>query len=147
MESGQAWTGEFPGTMNGIMDAARWLEALCSEQGFEPEVSYAVQLCVEELFTNLVRHGSAERETAEAGAAAHPVRARIGLTRAADGLTLVFEDNGKPFDVSAAVARPVGQPLAEVMPGGLGIQLVKTLSRGLAYRYADGANITTLKFC
>jgi serine/threonine-protein kinase RsbW len=142
MSVAATWKSAFPATLNGVADALRWLEALASAQGFPEDMSYGIQLCVEELFTNVVRHGGGVWEEAATSA----VNMTIGVTRADDAVTLVLEDNGKPFDTGAAPAKTVQGDLASVQPGGLGIKLIREFSSGLSYSHEGGINRTTLKF-
>jgi anti-sigma regulatory factor (Ser/Thr protein kinase) len=56
------------------------------------------------------------------------------------------EDAGRPFDPGAAElpARPAS--LADAMPGGLGLRLLRHHCRDLSYRRTDGRNRLTLRF-
>ena len=75
-----------------------------------------------------------------------PISVSISMSRVNDVVTVVLEDNGTPFDVSAAPPKPVDQPLEAAQPGGLGIQLINKFSHELKYDYVGGMNRTTLKF-
>jgi anti-sigma regulatory factor (Ser/Thr protein kinase) len=145
MSAEPVWRAVFPGTLDGIAAAGRWIEELSAEQGFPEELTFGVQLCVEELFANLVRHGGGLWEKGPAAGTA-PVRMSISMSRRGDELAVVLEDDGAPFDVAAAQPKPVGGSLETVQPGGLGIQLVNNFSSGLAYERVDGVNRTALKF-
>lgn len=148
MDPNRAWTASFPGTVKGIIEALRWIESLAAEQRFPEDLSFGIQVCVEELFANLVRHGGGvwTDDPAEAPDPATTLRMSISVSIDDDAVTVVLEDNGNPFDVAAAPPKPVDRPIEAARPGGLGIQLIKSLSSGLAYAHVGGLNRTTLKF-
>jgi anti-sigma regulatory factor (Ser/Thr protein kinase) len=145
MSAEPVWRGVFPGTLDGITEAGRWIESLSAEEGFPEDLTFGVQLCVEELFANLVRHGGGLWEKSSAPGAA-PVSMVISMSRQGDELAVVLEDDGAPFDVATAVPKPVEGTLETAQPGGLGIQLINKFSNGLAYERVGGVNRTTLKF-
>ena len=72
----------------------------------------------------------------------------IGLSLALNGdaVEMAIEDNGLPFDVSQAPAKPIGKPLEEVIPGGLGMQLIRSFSNEMYYEAMPGGNRTVLRF-
>jgi len=143
-----AWAASFPGTVKGIIDAQSWIGSLACEQRFPEDVSVSIQVCVEELFANLVRHGGGVWTDEPPGLAgpATTLRMSIDVAIADDAVIVVLEDNGTPFDVAAAQPKPVEHAIAAVTPGGLGIQLIKDRSNDVQYAYVDGLNRTTLKF-
>ena len=145
MSAEPVWRGVFPGTLDGIAEAGRWIESLSAGEGFPEDLTFGVQLCVEEIFANLVRHGGGLWERGPVAGSA-PVSMTISMSRQGDELAVVLEDDGAPFDVAAAQPKPVEGTLETVQPGGLGIQLVNKFSRGLTYERVDGVNRTTLKF-
>lgn len=145
MSAEPVWRAVFPGTLDGIAEAGVWIESVSAEGGFPDDLTFGVQLCVEELFANLVRHGGGRWEKGSAAGAA-PVSMVIAMSRQGDELAVVLEDDGAPFDVAAAEPKPVEGSLETVQPGGLGIQLVNKFSSGLAYERVGGVNRTILKF-
>ena len=146
MTSPLPWTSQFPATLKGVIDAAAWLETVAEAEGFPDELSFDIQLCVEELFTNVVRHGGGRWDEAEAAGSPSPVHVSIRVARADDVVTVVLEDNGTPFDVAAAPAKAAEGSLEDVRPEALGIKLIKTFSSGLTYGHVGGVNRTSLKF-
>lgn len=145
MSESSSWIREFPATVRGVVDAGNWLDEVATAAGFPEDLSFRVHLCVEELFTNVVRHGGGiwGQEAAEIQS---PVTVTIIVSREEHGLTVVLEDNGRPFDAASAPARPAAANLDAVQPGGLGIMLVKEFSASLSYSQSDGLNRTALKF-
>ncbi len=148
MSSGQSWTGSFPGTLAGVIEAGQWIEALGDAERLPQQQCYGIQLCIEELLTNIVRHGGGAWRTGEADQAgpATSLTIEIRISREGEATTVVVEDDGKPFDVAAAPVQRVRGPLDAVEPGGLGILLIKQFSSGLTYDRSGGRNRTTLQF-
>jgi len=96
-----------------------------------PGAAYAASLALEEMVSNVIRHGYRDR-------AAHEIR--IGLAVQPDALTITVEDDGCAFDPLGVPEPDVGRSLAERPVGGLGIHLVRKLCREMRYRRIDGHN-------
>jgi sigma-B regulation protein RsbU (phosphoserine phosphatase) len=142
MNATAKWTNRFPATLRGVAGAAAWLETVAAAEGFPEELTFNIQLCVEELFTNVVRHGGGLWEEADSS----DVGMAVSIARAGAEVTVLLEDNGSPFDTAAAEARPAEGNIENTEPGGLGIKLVREFSSGLTYSREGGLNRTTLKF-
>jgi len=100
-------------------------EAFASE-GIEAGARPAVDLALEELFTNVVKYG-------KSGA-----NVTVEIARVAGGaeVTLV-EDDAERFDPTRAPVIDTKAPLEERHPGGLGLHLVHKLVDAIEYRYLD----------
>jgi serine/threonine-protein kinase RsbW len=98
------------------------------------EVSYAVQLSIEELFTNMVKYGQDSPEGVSIAIRREKEKLIIDLTERAD----------VPFQVADAPDVDTSLPLEERKVGGLGIHLVRSLMDELHSEYADGLNRITL---
>jgi len=59
---------------------------------------------------------------------------------------MTVEDNGRPFNVAQAPAKRIDQPLEQVQPGGLGIQLIKSFASNLEYRRTEKSNRVIVEF-
>ena len=131
----QAWRRELSGSVADIAAAARWVEQKASEQALPPDKVYALRVCVEELLTNILRHGGTVSPKID-----------LTVTVSSDRIVLVIEDDAKPFDVSTSTPRRVGQPLEKAQPGGLGIQLIHSFADRLSYRRAGQKNRVVVEF-
>ena len=100
----------------------------------EPKV-YVVNLMLDELVTNLVMHGNSNGGT---------LRANIRLEVGESGITLTVEDDGQPFDPTAAEAPDVDAALEDRQVGKLGLHFVKSLADHVSYRLEDGRNLLTI---
>lgn len=129
----------FPATIDGAVEASGWLHGVAAHENLSDKLIFALEVCLEELFTNVVRHGG--EQTAH-----RPLSVGVDLMLEQDAVEMVLEDNGRPFDVSGAEARPIRRPLEEVVPGGLGVQLIRSFSNELHYEPIPGGNRVILKF-
>lgn len=64
------------------------------------------------------------------------------LTKCRDRrMTIIFKDNGKPFNPLLVQEPDVMLPLSKRKPGGLGIFIVKKLMSDISYTYENGQNV------
>ncbi len=100
----------------------------------EPDV-FAMNLAVEELFTNMVKYGGGDDLVS------------VDLDVRGDALVIELVHGGAArFDPTAAPAVDASRPLDERQPGGLGIQLVRSVMDDIAYENRNGAaRITVTK--
>ena len=121
--------------LRNIAVAAERIDAFCSARGLHPDISFEVNLAVDELLTNTISYGYDDDG-----------EHRIDLSLRLEGGTLVVEitDDGRAFDPLQAPEPDLGASLEERAVGGLGIYLVRKLMDSVAYRREDGSNIVTL---
>ena len=100
----------------------------------EPKV-YVVNLMLDELVTNMVMHGNSNGGTLTAD-----IRLQLGR----GGITLTVEDDGQPFDPTAAEAPDVDAALEDRQVGKLGLHFVKSLANSVSYRLENGRNQLTI---
>lgn len=137
----------FPGTIDGAAGAATWLRNIAARELLSDKLAFALEVCLEELFTNVVRHGGGGHWAIDdAAAVVSPLSIRTALIIDSDAVDLVVEDNGKSFDVSQAPASPVGEPIEDLAPGGLGMQLIRSFSNDLRYEPLPNGNRVIVNF-
>jgi len=95
-----------------------------------------INLILEELFTNVVCHGFNDDEEHD-----------IDLSLSCDEKSLVIrmEDDGKPFDMTAAAEPDTRCDIEKRYIGGLGIHFVKHFIDDCKYHRKKGKNIVVLK--
>ena len=115
---------------------AGWLERL-AQQGMSSDVSFAVQLCLEEAVANIIMYGAARGN-----------RLEIAVELERNGGTLVarIEDNGQQFDPTRAQPPAVATSLEQAKVGDLGIHLMRSFASGMDYERRNGRNRLTLRF-
>jgi len=116
--------------MSELVRAGEWLAHWAGRHDLPKDAVFALRLCLEEIFANIVMHAFAGGE--------HAVR--LALRCEAEEAVMTIIDDGTPFDPLAAPppTRPTG--LADAEPGGRGLLLVKSYANRLAYRREDGRN-------
>jgi serine/threonine-protein kinase RsbW len=129
----QLCSRDFPGAIEAAAEAEAWLMSQSGALGLAPDMEFAINLCVEELFLNAVQHGHAKRAT-------------ISIWTEVDGVRLEFVDDGGPFDPGGAPAKRITGPKDDFEIGGFGMGLVQKFSRRLSYRRSDGYNRLLLEF-
>jgi anti-sigma regulatory factor (Ser/Thr protein kinase) len=144
-----SWHREFAGDMAGLVEACSWIEELSSANSLGDDVANALQVCFEELASNIVRH-SGDGVWSDPPVLASPKSTslvfKVDLSIEPDRVRLGLQDNGKPFDVVSAQSHGVDQPLENMAVGGLGLHLVKTLSSAVSYRRTEFGNEVELEF-
>lgn len=87
-----------------------------------------LEVVFEEVIANIVRHGF------EAGADQAIV---VTVARGPKHIDLVFEDEGRPFDVTRAVDPPRPTSIETAPIGGLGVPLIHKLAAALRYEAVE----------
>lgn len=109
---------EFQRFESAFMDFARF-------QNLNDEVIYAIQLSVDELFTNIVSYGYDDSET-------HIVKFVIDVTR--EEVRVEIIDDAKPFNpLDDAPEMNLDLSIEERKIGGVGIHLVRSLMSEVTY--------------
>jgi serine/threonine-protein kinase RsbW len=115
---------------------ARWIEERVRQE-VSPDVSFALQLCLEEAVANVIMYGAVDNNGLE-----------IVVDLERDGRTLVarVEDSGRRFDPTRVPPPKRATSLAEAKVGDLGIHLVRSFASGMDYERRNGRNRLTLRF-
>ncbi len=113
-----------------------FIDEKLEEVGCSPRTQMQVDLAVEEIFINIASYAYRPGEG--------PVTIRVSVTEDPIRVTLMFIDNGVPFDPLAKEDADVTVPAEERQIGGLGIFLVKKTMDSVTYEYKDGKNILTV---
>ena len=109
-----------------VRDAGRF-----AEENGASEAARRLELCLEELLTNLATHG--------AGAA--PPAVSVALSVEAGSVRVRVEDDGAPFDPLREELPHLSESLEERSIGGLGIHLVRSFATELDYSRGGGRNV------
>jgi anti-sigma regulatory factor (Ser/Thr protein kinase) len=105
---------------------AGWIEGW-AQRGVSADVSFAVQLCLEEAVANVIMYAGAKDS-----------RLEIAVAR--------IEDNGRHFDPTQVPPRSVASSLDEASVGDVGIHLIRSFASGMNYERLEGCNRLTLRF-
>jgi serine/threonine-protein kinase RsbW len=123
----------FEARMAMLPETAAFVESFCALHGIERADALRLTVIVEELFTNTVEHGYGSESDA-------PIR--IALSIASDEVAVFYEDAAPRYDPLDRLSRTSDLDAAvESRPiGGLGIELVRQLTKGARYVHEDGCN-------
>ena len=103
-------------------------ERLPESMGFD------LDLVIEELFTNLVRHGHSGRNEVD-----------VSLDRDPPDVVLrIREFDADQFDPTMLPPVDLDRPIEERQPGGLGVHFVRVLSRTFQYDWNERVGTTTV---
>jgi len=105
-----------------------------------------MQVCLEELMSNIVRHGKNVSLPWPQVDSKNPISISVTVNALPDRITMTVEDNGRPFNVAKAPAKVIDKPLDKVQPGGLGIQLIKSFASNLEYSRTETGNRVVVEF-
>jgi serine/threonine-protein kinase RsbW len=124
------------GDLAELQRLAAEIERFCGEHSLADEAAFDLNLALEELFTNALRHGGCEGLQD----AVH-----VRLERDAGGVVVEFADRGTAFDPLSAPAPDLESPLEDRLPGGLGVHLLRQIMTDLHYRRLGEWNRITMR--
>jgi anti-sigma regulatory factor (Ser/Thr protein kinase) len=126
----------FPARLSELHALRAFAEAFCGQAGLPRDKCLRLNLVLEELFTNTVRHG-------HRGDCESPVW--VSLADDGEGLVRVsYEDTAPPFNPYAHLAKASADVTLSLKPGGLGVLLTRELSASRDYAYVFGRNCIRL---
>lgn len=129
-------TAMFPARVSELHALRSFVEGFCAQAKLARDNCLQLNLVLEELFTNTVRHG-------HRGDCDSPVW--ISLSADAEGrVRLSYEDNAPAFNPYAHLAKASADHTLSLKPGGLGVLLTRELSSSRDYAYVFGRNCIRL---
>ena len=95
-----------------------------------------IKVCVDEVATNIVKHGYGNEEGGLS----------VEVFREANEVVVKIIDQAPPFDPNSAPEPDLDQPLHDRPVGGMGVHLIKTLTDSISCRIGvDGGNELVLR--
>jgi serine/threonine-protein kinase RsbW len=125
------------GTMAAFETGREALRKFLEDAGAGAGALYRAELVFEELVTNIIRYahaGSPEKRG--------PIQVTAGVHDSEILLTL--EDDGAPFNPLQAPLAPPPASMKEAKLGGLGLRLVQSAAKRIAYERIDRHNRVTV---
>ena len=117
-----------------LRDAMIWLDTQCAANHLSGEDAARLAIVLEELFLNVATYGGAPPPSVELTFAREPL-----------ALQLVVEDDGVPFDPTAAEPPDLAAGANERPTGRLGIHMVMHLMDEVSYTRAGDLNRLVLR--
>jgi anti-sigma regulatory factor (Ser/Thr protein kinase) len=109
-----------------------WVESLAAAYGIAENVKFAINLCLEEVVSNVIRHGY--RGKAEQLVTVQCTSPRAGY------LVFTVDDDAAPFNPLAGTALPTIGEQDEGQIGGQGIRLLRGFAATLEYEARPAGN-------
>lgn len=111
-------------------------EAFFDAEGLDDRLRYGVDLCIEELFVNMVTYNRETRRDI-----------LVELEKMGQGIRVSLTDfDVERFDPRSGPPPDVTSSVEEREPGGLGLYLVMTMADAIRYEYRDRTSKITLEF-
>jgi len=121
-----------------IAQVPAWTEDLASRYAIPGDVQFAMDLCLEEVLSNIIRHGYA-------GAQDRPVI--VNFTKLREGYFVIVVDDEAPyFNPLDAPELPMVSPAEQSRIGGQGIRLVRQFANTLDYESTPTGNRLRIGF-
>jgi anti-sigma regulatory factor (Ser/Thr protein kinase) len=120
-----------PGDAAQLPALTQFLQEFWTATNLPPTQAFTFELALEEVFMNVVLHGSA------AGAVPW---VEVSLALLEDGLTMTVEDDGPQFDPTSLPPPDVTASLAERAVGGMGVFLVRQMMDAISYHRVGACN-------
>lgn len=125
--------GRFPRSFDSLAAISTLIDGFAVQEGVSPDVSFDLQLAVEELFTNLVKHHPEGREAI-----------LLRLERDRNEVRVTLKDYGvDSWDVARAVEAARARD-ADEGPGGRGLRLVRMITDGIRYEHDHRTSTITV---
>ena len=116
-----------------------WIEALAAEYAIPADMQFAIQLCLEEALSNIIRHGYL-------GEPNHPITVDCCTPAGTHELVFTVEDHAPAFDPLQVAEIPAPTSIDELQVGGQGIRLMRKFAGSLAYQRLLIGNRLTIGF-
>lgn len=115
-----------------------WIEKLASQHAIPDRTRYAMDLCLEEVLSNIIRHGYDNNVDGNITICC--------LTGRAGYISLVVDDEAPPFNPLGFQDSRFGRSAVDIPPGGQGIRLLKQFADTLEYEPRPKGNRLTIGF-
>ncbi len=130
------------GSLHDLAQIGVWVDDFAQRWSLPASTVFAIQLCCEEVVSNIVRHGLEQG----ACAANSDDGVRLYLDHGSQAVFLRIDDQAKAFDPLAVDSPLHPQSVCEAAVGGLGIHLVRKFAQDVSYERHDQTNSLTMRF-
>ena len=134
-ETGECHDKIFAAEVEKLDEVMDFIDDNLTSAGCSSAVIQKINLVVEEVFVNIASYAYDHTEG----------KAEISVSMEDSVVSIIFRDNGQPFDPLKKEEPDVTLPASKREIGGLGIFLVKKIMDEVLYEYSDGQNVLTVK--
>ena len=113
-----------------------WLHEVCDEWNLDKDLSAKIDMCAEEIYANIQFYAYDDDKG----------MLEVCLTRNKDGVRMTFQDSGVAYNPLEKPDPDITLPPEDRPIGGLGIFMVKQMTKELLYERIDDKNVLTLVF-
>jgi anti-sigma regulatory factor (Ser/Thr protein kinase) len=124
------------GDIGELSRLAREIDRFSELHSLGDDQAFQLNLALEELFTNTLRHGGCEGVSGVA---------QVRLEVEGSAVRVEYADRGRPFDPTSAASPDFSIPLLQRQPGGFGLHLVRKIMPRIEYRRDGEWNRLTLE--
>jgi serine/threonine-protein kinase RsbW len=124
--------------LSDIAQLPPWIESLASHHAIPVEVQFAIELCLEEAVSNIIRHGYG-------GNTDCPVIVRFTIPQPGC-FDFAVDDEAPLFNPLHVIDMPESNPNGEIRIGGQGVRLLRRFANSLTYEPTSTGNRLTLSF-
>ena len=123
----------FAAKLDELLRLKSFVNSISERFGIDEDRTQQIRLVLEEAVSNVINYSEADSINIHA------------CTDDSGVLVVTIKDNGKPFDPVAAPEANIDIPMEERQLGGLGIELMRSLSDSLEYMRENEYNILTIR--
>jgi serine/threonine-protein kinase RsbW len=124
--------------LSDMVELPVWIEELASRYAIPASMQFAMNLCLEEVISNIIRHGYGSETD-------RPVNVRF--TAPGEGnFVFIVDDEAPPFNPVEAPESPMLNPHDEIRIGGQGIRLLHRFADALEYEPTPTGNRLSIGF-
>jgi len=128
-------TFTMPGVYSNLAVIGDLVEEFLKQAGFtDSRFIYAVQMAVDEACSNIIEHGYGGEGKGDIW---------LQLHQLANGIKVIIQDQGRPFDPQAVPSPDIHAPIEERPEGGLGLFLIDQLMDEVNFEFAGGEKADT----
>ncbi len=132
-----------PGKLEKLLNINQWLDNLAEQGDLSKSSLFAMKLCCEETFMNIVMHSYQSESTLIQD---EDKVVNIAIDKSTQDIILLIEDNGAPFNPLEKEEKKLANDLKDVQIGGLGISLMKKFSKSIQYEPKNAGNRLIFQF-
>ena len=129
-------TIELKASVENFSQLSDWWQNIAASWNLNNALINKIEVCLEEIYVNIASYAYGN----ETGAA------KISADKNNNEIILKFEDKGISYNPLQKEDPDITLSLKERQIGGLGIFMVKDMSKNIEYRREDNKNILILKF-
>ena len=126
---------DFARSFDSLDEIFAFVRGILNPRGIDEADTYAIEMAIEELFTNIVKYNASGRGHIT-------LEVQCSATEVTCSLT---DPDSERFDVNAVPDANIHLPVEQRRPGGLGIYLIRRMVDSIDYDYADRRSRITFR--